>query len=51
MFVSGRGAIAFEHVTFAYNDGEPVLGTYRSAWSLENGWRLWAPPVPAKRPL
>ena len=23
--VSGRGAIAFEHVTFAYNDGEPVL--------------------------
>ena len=25
LFVSGRGAIAFEHVTFAYNDGEPVL--------------------------
>jgi ATP-binding cassette subfamily B protein len=23
--VSGRGTIAFEHVTFAYNDGEPVL--------------------------
>lgn len=23
--VSGRGAIAFEHVTFAYSDGEPVL--------------------------
>jgi ATP-binding cassette subfamily B protein len=23
--VSGRGPIAFEHVTFAYNDGEPVL--------------------------
>jgi ATP-binding cassette subfamily B multidrug efflux pump len=23
--VSGRGAIAFEHVTFAYTDGEPVL--------------------------
>ena len=23
--LSGRGAIAFEHVTFAYTDGEPVL--------------------------
>ena len=23
--VSGRGAIAFEHVTFAYTDGEPVI--------------------------